>query len=222
MNTDGLLPILALAFSMWALGVAIMVLAVSAGAVLTWCARAARALVGRMKINPSRYYLRGTSALGLFNTVVGCLFNRVLVVARDSDTHEVVRRYWDLAEAHSSEDEDLDSLPPLSGTSLDHGLFVPPAWSRGNVPAPGIAYLDGRDFEAKPPLTVMRINLWDGVPRKFVVATVRHGQRVRVLEKFWEPSEGRYYYLVRRWFTLGWVAAPFLSPFRMEPTGDRF
>ena len=93
---------------------------------------------------------------------------------------------------------------------------------KGCIPVPGFAYMDGRDFEAKPPLTVMRINLWDGVPRMRVVTTVRHGQQVRVLEKFWEPSEGRYYYLVRRWLKLGWVSAPFLNPFRMEPIGDRF
>jgi len=127
--------------------------------------------------------------------------------------------------------EDLKSLPPLSGTSLDHGLtgqsFPPLSGTSLDhglstpVSAPGIAYLDGRDFEAKPPLTVMRINLWDGVPRTCVVATVRHGQRVRVLRREWEESEKRYYYLVWRWFKLGWVSAPFLNPFRMEPIGDR-
>ena len=93
---------------------------------------------------------------------------------------------------------------------------------KGYIPAPGIAYLDGRDFEAKPPLTVMRIHLWDGVPRMRVVATVRHGQRVRVVEKRWSEDDKQYFYLVWRWFKLGWVSAPFLNPLRMEPIGDRF
>ena len=92
---------------------------------------------------------------------------------------------------------------------------------KGYIPAPGIAYLDGRDIFAKPPLTIMRINLWDGVPRKFVVGTVRHGQRVRVVEKQWSESDGQYFYLVRRWLKLGWVSAPFLGLVRMEPIGDR-
>ncbi|GAI50230.1 unnamed protein product, partial [marine sediment metagenome] len=33
-----------------------------------------------------RYYLRGTTLLGLLNTVLACLFNRVLVRCIDSDT----------------------------------------------------------------------------------------------------------------------------------------
>ena len=48
----------------------------------------------------SRCYLRGTSLLGLFNTIIGCLFNRVLVIAKDTDTGKVVRRYWDWADEH--------------------------------------------------------------------------------------------------------------------------
>jgi len=48
----------------------------------------------------NRCYLRGTSLLGIFNTIIGCLFNRVLVVAKDTDTGKVVRRYWDRAGAH--------------------------------------------------------------------------------------------------------------------------
>ena len=57
-----------------------------------------REVSGRNMSN--RCYLRGTSLLGLFNTVVGCLFNRVLVIAKDSDTGKVVRRYWDRADRH--------------------------------------------------------------------------------------------------------------------------
>lgn len=44
-----------------------------------------------------RCYLRGTSWLGVLNTVLGCLFNRVIVVARDSDSGVVVDWWWDKA-----------------------------------------------------------------------------------------------------------------------------
>jgi len=45
----------------------------------------------------SRCYLRGTSRLGLFNTIIGCLFNRVLVKRVDSDTKKTVGWFWDKA-----------------------------------------------------------------------------------------------------------------------------
>ncbi|GAH64752.1 unnamed protein product, partial [marine sediment metagenome] len=45
----------------------------------------------------SRCYLRGTSWLGLFNTVIGCLFNRVLVRRVDDQTKETVGWFWDKA-----------------------------------------------------------------------------------------------------------------------------
>lgn len=44
-----------------------------------------------MKLNPDRFYLRGTSRLGLFNTLIGCLFNRVLSKEIDRNTGKVVR-----------------------------------------------------------------------------------------------------------------------------------
>ena len=48
-----------------------------------------------MKCN--RCYLRGTSLLGLFNTIIGCLFNRVLVQMVDNVTHKTVGWRWDKA-----------------------------------------------------------------------------------------------------------------------------
>ncbi|HML23553.1 MAG TPA: hypothetical protein PKD09_17990 [Aggregatilinea sp.] len=38
----------------------------------------------------ARCYLRGTSALGLLNTVLGCLFNRVLVLHKRKDDGRIV------------------------------------------------------------------------------------------------------------------------------------
>ena len=53
----------------------------------------------------NRYYLRGTSLFGLFNTIAGCLFNRVLVIARDANTGKIVWRYWDRADRHLPAEE---------------------------------------------------------------------------------------------------------------------
>ena len=41
-----------------------------------------------------RCYLRGLSLLGLFNTVVGCLLNRVLVKKVDHLTKKTVGWFW--------------------------------------------------------------------------------------------------------------------------------
>jgi hypothetical protein len=56
------------------------------------------------KANP-RCYLRGASALGLLNTVVGCIANRVLVRIFDADTEKTVAWRWDRATDHPPEAE---------------------------------------------------------------------------------------------------------------------
>jgi len=42
----------------------------------------------------NRCYLRGTSLLGLFNTVIGCLFNRVLVKVTNANTGKFLCWWW--------------------------------------------------------------------------------------------------------------------------------
>jgi len=53
-------------------------------------------------MNPfgSRCYLRGWTALGLLNTVLGCLLNRVLVRCVDRAMGRTVRWRWERATAH--------------------------------------------------------------------------------------------------------------------------
>ncbi len=41
-----------------------------------------------------RCYLRGLTPLGLINTVIGCLFNRVLVRIVDADTGKTFAWSW--------------------------------------------------------------------------------------------------------------------------------
>jgi hypothetical protein len=47
-----------------------------------------------------RFYLRGWSPLGVFNTIIGPLFNRVLVKMVHLPDHTVVGYRWDLADKY--------------------------------------------------------------------------------------------------------------------------
>lgn len=84
----------------------------------------------------------------------------------------------------------------------------------------GIAYLDGRDPNAQPPLTVGIIQLWNSPDRTQVVGKLRHGTRVRILEKIWRREDDRWYYRIRRVFRQGWVSAPFLNAEKPGVLGD--
>lgn len=42
----------------------------------------------------NRCYLRGLTPLGLINTLIGCLFNRVIVHVTDLDTGKTLRWSW--------------------------------------------------------------------------------------------------------------------------------
>jgi hypothetical protein len=83
-----------------------------------------------------------------------------------------------------------------------------------------MVYLDGRDAEASPPLTVRRINLWDGVPRRRVLRGLRHGTRVKVIDRQFYEKEGRWYYRVRHKMKAGWLPGAFLCAERPDVLGD--
>lgn len=86
--------------------------------------------------------------------------------------------------------------------------------------AGAIGYMDGRDPDAQPPLTVNRINLWNDVPRRKVVGTLHHGDRVKIVHR--REHDGRLYYRVQHRSKKGWVSAPFVSDVKHEPIGDLF
>ena len=50
----------------------------------------------------TRYYIRGLTPLGIFNTIIGCLFNRVLVRKVDNTTRKTVGWFIDKATNHPS------------------------------------------------------------------------------------------------------------------------
>jgi len=84
----------------------------------------------------------------------------------------------------------------------------------------GIAYMDGRDPDAKPPCTIMHINVWDQVPGQKVVCSLVHGDKVHVLAA--RPREDdRYYFKVSGpGACTGWVSGPFLSTEFQNLVGD--
>lgn len=86
---------------------------------------------------------------------------------------------------------------------------------------PGAAYTDGRDSEAKPPLTVMQINIWRAVPRDRVVCQLEHGSLVQLLEARYYTPESRYYFRLRSGTCEGWLSENFLSATKQEPIGDQ-
>ena len=81
-------------------------------------------------------------------------------------------------------------------------------------------WLDGRDPEAQPPLTLRQINLWDGVPRRTVQARLQHGTRCVIVASQWCIQEKRWYYYLRCRFLRGWVPAPFLCADKPPVLGD--
>lgn len=92
---------------------------------------------------------------------------------------------------------------------------------KGQFMVPGKAFADGRDLEARPALTVMRINVWDAVARRQRVCQVTHGDELEVLTAQRHEGEERYYFQIRSGQCSGWPPETFVSR-KKEPTvGDR-
>lgn len=97
------------------------------------------------------------------------------------------------------------------------------ATARGTFTAPGVAYMDGRDPEASPPLTVMSVNVWSEPGFSRVRCQIGHGEQVDVLDAQRHPDHpDEWMAKVRHGGCEGWVFASFLNTRRTEPIGDRF
>ena len=86
-------------------------------------------------------------------------------------------------------------------------------------------WIDGRDVEADPPLTVRRINLWDldpvpGSARGRVLRSLNHGTAVKVMDARFLEGENRWYYRVRYRMKAGWVPGRFLCGERPGVLGE--
>jgi len=67
----------------------------------------------------------------------------------------------------------------------------------------------------------MKINIWDGVPRKKQVCELDHGTKVELLDAMKDKEEDRYYFRIRKGSCEGWVSEPFLSTEEHSPIGDK-
>jgi hypothetical protein len=90
----------------------------------------------------------------------------------------------------------------------------------GIITVPGSAYMDGRDLDADPPVTVMAIDVWDSPQRSEVVCQIEHGTPVEVLALEENETEQRDYLQVRSGDCEGWVPLSFVNPKQHEPVGE--
>lgn len=93
--------------------------------------------------------------------------------------------------------------------------------AKGSFSVPGRAFADGRDTEARPPLTIMRINVWDGVPRRQAKCQVVHAAPLELLSAKRDDGEGRYYFQIRSGSCGGWLPETFLSTKAEAVVGDK-
>ena len=99
---------------------------------------------------------------------------------------------------------------------------------KGTFEVPGIAYIDGRDPNASPPLTIRNINIWSSPDRLSsadptkVPCRLKHGTSVELTDYKLNASESRYYFRIRSGSCEGWLPEPFLSREYEEPVGDWF
>jgi hypothetical protein len=84
----------------------------------------------------------------------------------------------------------------------------------------GIAFIDGRDQNAKPPVTHMRIPMWDSPSELIEVATVRHGDQVELLD-YREVKGGRRYVKVLFGGYSGWISEDYIYTRPAGPIGDQ-
>ncbi len=122
-----------------------------------------------------------------------------------------------IASLGSDKDTPEDVTKTVRATSTPQIITT----TRGVLQVPGNAFMDGRDQEANPPLTVMNINIWNSASRSRVVCILQHGAAVKVLEAKWAKDEDRYYLWVKGEGCEGWVSDPFVSPQYYEPVGDQ-
>jgi hypothetical protein len=92
--------------------------------------------------------------------------------------------------------------------------------SKGMISVPGVAFVDGRDTQATPPLTMMNVNVWDGPERQRRICEAAHGGQVEVLAARLHESEGRHYFHITAGGCEGWLPESFLSPESQPVAGE--
>lgn len=80
------------------------------------------------------------------------------------------------------------------------------------------AWVDGRDLDARPPLTLRTTRVWTSVERTRVACGIRHGEEVMVTAV--ESSRKGDFARIERGACSGWLPARYLSLKKYPPTGD--
>lgn len=128
---------------------------------------------------------------------------------------------WLLACSNQRETGQGDTAAAASTDEVIASTGTTVLTDKGTLEVPGTAFIDGRDIEATPPLTLMRINIWDAVQRRRAVCQIPHATFVDILDIRHSEAEQRYYFQVRSGRCQGWVSQPFLSAEQHQPVGDR-
>lgn len=95
---------------------------------------------------------------------------------------------------------------------------------KGTFLVPGNGFIDGRDVDAVPALTIMEVRVWDGVGLgRRAVCKIPHGTVVQLLDVKQDPdvSSQWYHFQVQSGSCRGWVTWWFVSTEKYEPIGDR-
>jgi hypothetical protein len=118
-------------------------------------------------------------------------------------------------------DESILPTTPLSPTAIPEQEVIIET-EDGLITVPGSAYMDGRDLEADPPVTVMNIDVWNSPQQLEVVCQIEHGTPVEVLALEENLADHREALQIRSSDCEGWVPVSFVSPKQHEPEGDQF
>ena len=82
------------------------------------------------------------------------------------------------------------------------------------------AFIDGRDPQAIPLLTVSKINLWEDTQRQKAVGFLKHGTQVTIIDAEYHIPQKRWYYRVKHLFKTGWLPGVFLGKDKPAILGD--
>lgn len=121
-------------------------------------------------------------------------------------------------------------IPSIGGSGVENGGISVENESRtvstqkGTFLIPGNGFIDGRDVDAVPALTIMEVRVWDGVDAgRRTGCKIPHGTAVQILDVKQDPDVGSqwYHFQVQSGSCRGWVTWWFVSTEKYEPIGDR-
>ena len=92
--------------------------------------------------------------------------------------------------------------------------------AKGNFEIPGQGFIDGRDTNAQPPLTLMNVNVWSSTGKNRISCKLRHGTAVEIIDH--KSLSGEIFFEIMKGNCKGWITSNFLSDKYYEPIGDQF